>query len=73
MLKATMNGIDKRKKKKIGIAAIVVVALIVVISVVANFHTCESCGKHFLGKEYRIVGIFNDYNVCRDCYWEYYR
>ena len=72
MVKAKVNSMDKTKVKKYGIIAIVAVALIVIISVFANFHTCDRCGKHFFGKQFVVSGEYNNYKCCRSCYWEYY-
>ena len=72
MVKTKVNSMDKTKIKKYGIIAGVVLALIVAISMIANFHTCDRCGKHFFGKQFVISGEYNNYKCCRSCYWEYY-
>lgn len=72
MVKTKVNNMGKAKRKKIGIITAVLIVLIVAISIFANIHTCDRCGEHFFGKEYRIIGVFEDYNACRDCYREYY-
>ena len=72
MVKTKVNSMDKTKIKKYGIIAGVVLVLIVAISMIANFHTCDRCGKHFFGKQFVISGEYNNYKCCRSCYWEYY-
>lgn len=72
MVKTKVKSMDKGKVKKYGIIAAVVIILLVAVSVLTNIHTCGSCGKTYVGKEYRIQGFFNDYKCCKDCYREYY-
>lgn len=48
----------------------VVFGLIVVFGIVigVNIHTCDECGKTYLGKEYTISFFGESVNVCKDCY-----
>lgn len=71
-VKAKVTGADKASVKKYGIIVVAVIILIGAVSVLTNIHSCESCGKTYVGKKYRIQGIFNDYKCCEDCYRDYY-
>lgn len=61
---------DSRTKKILAGIVGAVMLLIIIISVATNVHYCDYCDKRYIGKEYHISGLFDSYNVCRDCYRE---
>lgn len=67
------TGIKTRKNTNIlKIVIPVVVVLIIILAVVCNIHTCEECGKTYLGKDYTISFWGESESVCKDCYNDFY-
>lgn len=59
------------KKKGITIGAVIAI-VIIMLSIIANIHTCEECGKTFIGKEYKITWFDQSKTVCKKCYYDFY-
>lgn len=55
---------------KIVLPIIFVLIIIFGIVIGTNIHTCDECGKTYLGKEYTISFFGESVNVCKDCYEE---
>ncbi len=70
-VKSKVNSVDKAKRKKICIVSVTAIILIIAVSLFINVHTCERCGRIYMGKGYNFHGEFNDYQICRDCFMDY--
>ena len=71
-VKAKAGMLTHTQKNNIKIAAIVVAALILLVIIIANIHTCEECDKVYFGKENTISFFGESESVCKDCYNDFY-
>ena len=50
----------------------IVIAIIAILAVAFNLHTCEECEKVYLGEE-KVISFFGaSAKVCKDCYEDFY-
>ena len=67
-----VKAMNSAKKKKTSVIAAVIAIAIVVLIIVTNIHSCEDCGKTYIGKEYTISFWGETEKVCRECYNDFY-
>lgn len=63
-----INKNDKNSKKKIGIAAAIIVPVLIILIVVLNIHVCDDCGETYFGARNKESFWGETYYVCDDCY-----
>lgn len=50
----------------------IVIAVVLLLAVVLNIHTCEECGDVYFGKKNTISFWGESESVCKDCYNDFY-
>lgn len=62
---------DKKNRKIAFTVAYIAVGLIIVLCIVFNTHTCDACGKTYVGKEHTVVSVLaGPGKLCNSCYNE---
>ncbi len=70
--KSAGNIMANKKNRKIAFTvAYIAVGLIIVLCIVFNTHTCDACGKTYVGKEHTVVSVLaGPGKLCNSCYNE---
>lgn len=62
---------DKKNRKIAFTVAYIAVGLIIVLCIAFNTHTCDACGKTYVGKEHTVVSFLaGPGKLCNSCYNE---